>query len=475
MADREAGTAAAPSQRLELLVLTLIFAATRLAYLQSGAHPDDPEVVPGRVWHALDVNWLANDLWRSLLHLHSQPPLYNLILGLYFKFGGAWAVGLMQLSYLGVGWGVTALLYDLARRLGASVPAAATTTALYAAGPAALAFELWLFYPLLEAFLLLIAAHQLHEYVSSGRDRPLAVFLGSLGTMLLLRSYFHPLWYLAGTALALHLRPRAWRRAVALVAIPLMLSVGWSAKNWALFGVFSGSSWLGMSLSRITIQQLPPRQRRALVREGALSPLARKDSFQPLHNYAGLAGLPGKVGVLALDEPRKWNRRPNFNHLAYVDLSRRYLADALAVIRRRPDAYWTGIKEAVRLYFRPVNDDRQIQRLTAPIARYDRIYGRIVYGAWDGLCVFVLVGQPLLLSWAIASGFRAARQGDATSAARASVLLFVAFNTLYVFAATSLVEVGENFRFRFAVEPLLTLLVGLLGLELAHRVRRHCR
>ncbi len=67
-----------------ILNLILIYIITRFITYNFFEIYSNPDVIrPG--WHILDLKFLTTDLIDSILHLHSQPPLWNFIVGIFAK------------------------------------------------------------------------------------------------------------------------------------------------------------------------------------------------------------------------------------------------------------------------------------------------------------------------------------------------------------------------------------------------------
>ncbi len=63
-----------------LFLLLFIYLITRYFLYEFFQIKADPNVIkPG--WHVLELSYLNKDLFNSILHLHSQPPLWNIIIG----------------------------------------------------------------------------------------------------------------------------------------------------------------------------------------------------------------------------------------------------------------------------------------------------------------------------------------------------------------------------------------------------------
>src|SRR5262245_55591035 len=82
------------------------------------------EVIP-LLWQYLDVEILKNDLLRGVFFLHSQPPLFNLYLGMILKVAGIHTPVVLaivnQFCVFGILLGVTRLMEVLKIRLTISI------------------------------------------------------------------------------------------------------------------------------------------------------------------------------------------------------------------------------------------------------------------------------------------------------------------------------------------------------------------
>ncbi len=91
-----------------------------------------------------------------------------------------------------------------------------------------------------------------------------------LAVLVLTRSLFHPLWFLAWAAvLVVHRRQADSRRVVAVSAVALLPILAVHVNNLRVAGSFTTSSSLGVSLAKITTFQLPEEERWALVATAA--------------------------------------------------------------------------------------------------------------------------------------------------------------------------------------------------------------
>lgn len=464
-------SAANPGHPLRLwLGLAALFIAGRLLYWLMGVRFD---AVPLR-WlpHYLDPELLRTDLLRSLFYLHSQPPLFNLFLGVLVKSLPGHVAEVGHAVYLVLGGLLYATLFVLMRELGVSSATAVTLASLCAMSPAVVLYEHWLYYAFPVTVVLTVSARLLYRVLAARRTSDAIAFFACLFLLSGTWSVFHLAYYVAGAVALVSLSDsRDRRRLLIVAAVPFLVLTGLYAKNAAVFGRFTLSSWMGMNLARITTEQMPLEERRRLVAAGTLSAVSLNPPFGPLEAYgSGYVTVPGHEDVPALRQVKRSTGFRNYNHLGYVAVSDRYLGDAIEVVRHHPTAYLRGLGAAWLQYLRPSHDFYLLMNLPAigVVTRlYDSlVYGRVSLGMWSSeegpeLYLGLLAGIPLLVGYGLWLTWRGDPARGATDLARRAVIAYACLNVVYVAAVGNSLEVGENNRFRFVTEPLCFVLAGL--------------
>lgn len=462
-------------------VLTTVFLASRLAYAALGVTFD--ATPHSQFWQYLDPRAVQQDAVGSLADLHVQPPLFNMGLAVAQELSPFPLAATEHVAFLVAGLALTAATYLLCRRIGFGPRGATVVALVVACNPTAVLYENWLFYTYPVAVLLVVAAALAGRYASTGRLRDGALFFASLAAVMLMRSLFHPVWFLvAGVGLAILTVPARRREVVLVSVVPLLLVLGIMARNHVRFDQFTTSTWFGMNLARATTLQIPEAERIRLVDEGSLSVLALRPTFEYYHVYAdsGYGTPPSEpTGSPVLDHPVRSDGSPNFNYLGYLGVYGQYQADAVASIRLRPGAYVRGQALAYATYLNSPTNFTFLDANRARIASLDRLWRTAAYGelppsltAWarsegsshfaqrmSSAGIFVAAG---LLAVAVAGlrllGEVVRRRRRPTDAAAA--LLFSWATVAYVTVAGNALDVGENQRFRFEAEPLLLVLVA---------------
>jgi len=273
--------------------------------------------------------------------------------------------------------------------------------------------------------------------------------------------------------------------AASLVAIaPLGLLC---AKNYAVFGFFGTSSWDGMSLWTKACGY-GPDELEQLHRKSVISSLAVQaelEAFRALSQYPDGKKLMASACHHPADcEPFKSNGRPNFNHAGYIQLSRQLLSDSLAIIRDDPERFAFQTLGAYGLTLWYASDSvhalfKSNMEILEPLeAAYKYLYFGFfgVKNRHSDARIWLRTACVSLLFFVFYSGalvqvFRARGGRDS---AIAGLCLFCMLIHVYTLSVSSIIEFGENNRFRFPVDGVfLVLMAGCLTAFLTSL--RRCR
>ena len=438
-------------------------------------------------WQVLELSELRADPLGSLAHLHSQPPLFNLFLGLVLRLPRDWQVPAFHLTYLVVGLALALCLHAVFRRLGVAPAVAVGLAVVVSVSPSVFLYEKWLHYDYPVTLLTCLAVLALQRYEDGYQLRHAALFLGVIAALALTRSLFHLGWLAVWAAVLVLIRRRAdWKRVAAVAVVPLVAVVAVYANVWRVSGTFAPSTSLGASLAKATTFQIPRAERQDLVAEGRLSALSLVDPYSPVPSYRGVVARPDRTGVRVLDDEVKTasdgSTRPNYNNMTYVEASERYLEDALRTIRIRPTAYARGVVTAFGLYFRPAGDYFALGPNRQRVVALEKLYNVAWYGVVSGGEGSYSLPDPALhyrprpgrTAWLLVLAHAVALVGGAWALWRrrpdshggSPLVLGYLWSTLvYVMVVGNFVEVGENNRFRLYTEPLLVVLLAALAVR----------
>lgn len=465
------------------LALAAAFAAAHAAYYSLGVRFDDTSLA--WYWQYLDPQLLKDKLLESVFYMHMQPPLFNLFLGAVLKISGGDGRYVFQGVYLAAGLTLYLSLFWLQVKLGVSRGAAFVVSTLFVLSPSFVLYEHWLFYTFPVAALITLSALLFYEIVTAGRAWAAVAFFATLFLICGVRHIFHLAYYLLVAAALTACCAGARREILLAAAVPFAVLFSFYAKNYFVFGQFAASSWSGMNLWEMTGYFLDPREREELEAGGKLSAVAAVPTFSELGRYPATYADVGRFGrVDALARANKSTGPNNYNHLAYVAISRAYLRDALAVVRYRPRTYLRGLLRSWFMYFRSSSDYVSGVRFLDEAGNQSRVgfverfydyvfYGKVPLGppltkilaSFNLKCppyayLYLVIWLPLLVYF----GFRLAwRPGEAAGLSRPQRLTisYVCVNVIYVALAGTMFNWAESNRMRFLSDPLYVVLLGL--------------
>jgi hypothetical protein len=455
-------------------VVLVLFALSRLAAWQRGVRFDDSSL--GFFWQYIDPELLKHHLLQSLWYLHSQPPGYNLLLGLDLKVFGSHFGTAAHTFQIALGVAIALSLYALLFSFGVSRWWAAGLATVFVVSPSMILYENWMFYDYFVAALLLIAAAAFAHF----ERRPSAwrsfLVFGALATVCFIRSTFQIVPLLLVLAFMLVAFTSARRAILVGALVPLLLVAGLSVKNWVLFGTPSTSSWAGMNLMQVDQHASHPDQLESLIDRGVVSPIVSVRVFRPLSYYKGFAAPSNAFpGVPVLHEKTKPSGDVNFNNIEYVAISNEYMHAFLQVLLRRPGIYLRGIWSGLQIATWPSDTDNYVLPNRKKIAPWVRVYdtvvlgqprARWVYGQPTGTAWFLIIGYLIALIFGAVETIRLLlrRSGSATAA---FIWLLLTYATLVM----TLGEVVENQRVRLPTDSLVFLLLALGASRLIARRR----
>lgn len=451
------------------IFVTLSFAISRLLYIRAGLHFDNTP--PRYYYQFIDPLLLKNRLLESISYLHSQPPLFNIITGLlYQRFSPGSIVFQWFFLLLGLAFGL--ILYWLGTRLRLKPWVSACLVVWFMVGPATVLYENLYFYTYPVAFILVLSALTLSKFLETENIWWGLGFFSLIASLCLIWAIFHLVWMLAVIALVAVFY-RNWRKLAAVSLIPLLLVTAWYAKNLLLFGSFAASSWAGMNLSHVTFLSPLTSQsvRDELVKQGELSAYPVTEAFRSIENYDDLIPVLSPSGIPVLDEPLKSTQAVNFNHSSYIDLSKMMFRDAINFVRVRPDLYLASVKQGFSIYFHSSSDYLLLKDKPAP--QLESWWDRIFYGqisGYDGDYGNRWESSPIYVGWWLAVAYLAAIiygtklviTHDKSDRVFLVVVAFMTFTIIYFTLMANFLDLGENNRFRFTLDPLVLLLFGML-------------
>jgi hypothetical protein len=362
-------------------------------------------------------------------------------------------------------------MLDLLRRLGVSTGVAVAATLLFVLSPASILYENWLFYSYPLAACLLFAAWAFCRFAGDPTCRWAAVALALVAVPALTWSLFHVAWVVLVVALIAIALPRGRKTLAVAAVVPLVIVSGWYVKNLVFFGEPVASTWFGQSLSRVATGGMDREQRARLAAELGVSGIVGISTFSPLDDYRDYISMPEPTGIRVLDEERKSDGTPNFNHLAYITVSHRYFEAALDILRQRPDLYVRAVARGFCRFVLPATDYEFLERNRDQIRWADRVYNAVVFGQlrtppFDSGCtirrpLYFPFFMPLLFFGSIAAAAALAYRRSERPQVRVT-MAFIGLTMAWVMIVGDLAEFGENNRFRFVTLPMMLVTLGVV-------------
>lgn len=476
--------------RLDYLIVAGLFAVSRVLYAVLGVRFDS-STLQGYM-QFIDLPLLRERLLESLWYYHAHPPLLNLYTGIGLKLFGNHADAYFSLTFHVLGFTMAVAVYILTLRLARSRPAAIVATALLVFSPAFVLYENWLMYTFPSAALLTISALLLHQYLATQSMRWAVAFFATLTLLLLTRSIFHLAWMVVVIALLAIALRRWWRQVLLAAAAPLLVVVFWYGKNYYYFGTFGASSAAGLGLANITTLMVERERLYPLFQDGRLSQYVMVSRYER-PELLFMLQTPVHTGIPVLDEVKKADgRHYNYNNLQMVGVNRYYMRDAIEVIRTFPASYAIGVIISNRLFFSPTNMNAYFSpQNRAAALPMERIFNPLLYavaakpgfmqqphfGFVDRNQMEVNTSVFLIAQWLVllAYGYVQARRGfvarDIDGMPRALVLGFIVLTALYLYVVSTTIELAENYRYRFNIEPLFLVLLVTAAADLVRKLR----
>lgn len=475
-----------------IVIIAAFFAISRTLYYLAGIRFYDWSDT--HLMHYIPAGLLRGDLLQSILYLHIQPPLFNLYRGVVFSLVSGNGAAVFHAVSLLMGLFLSVTLFMLMKNLGVSRRIATILTVLFLVSPACVSFENVLLYPYMVALLLCAASLTLHRYLQGGKSRYAVIFFTLLSILVLTRSLFHLGWFGLCIGVLMVLRRHDWKRLAMAATVPFLLAFGLYAKNAVLFGDFSSSSWAGMSMAKMTVAKLSEEDRIDLVRKGEISELALLPPFNAVWYYSSRVNIPRnkETGIPVLDEEYFNGVGNNWNSLSYIGISRQYMKDSRIVFLKHPEAYLASLTESFRIFFFPASDwfhsmSAFDNRRVAWVERVYNILGGQVSSLflpgvttashfehlrsiW-GMGFLIIVGYCIAVFWGGRFAISSWRTQSPITPSEITVL-FMLGTILYVTLVGNLMEIGENNRFRFDIDPLVIVILGLFLTKVSNSTLR---
>ena len=200
-------------------------------------------------------------------------------------------------------------------------------------------------------------------------------------------------------------------------------------------------------------------------------PYPVEEAFRTVSAYQGFMPVPPKRGIPILDEPLKSTKADNFNHAYYLPLSERMTGDAVRFIGTRPDLYFKSVWLGLSIYFHSSSDYLLLKDKPTPQLEswWDAIfygqfsnYGEDPTNRWRIKPAYIGWGLLIAYAGAILYGLKVLYTRERYSHDLVGTIAFMTSTIVYFTFMANFFDLGENNRFRFALDPLVLMLFGML-------------
>ncbi|MCM5529384.1 hypothetical protein [Parasegetibacter sp. NRK P23] len=454
----------------DLLVLLLAFCISRVFVSLAGIEMEQNALL--RYWQYLDVETLRHNLLAGVWYDHTQPPFFNLLLGIVLKLSGpaaplafVWLLKIITLAN-------TFLLYKLVQKQTTVAWMPLAVSLFYLLSPGTIVFEHELFYTTFITLFFLLTCNVLLRLQTNISWKNAFLFATLLLLICFTRSMYHLAWLVVlSAAVYLMLRKRAHssRLLVAGLAATILVS-GWYYKNKVIFGSFSTSTWLGMNLSRnafhdseitdsTNIASLPP--------------------FQPISTYSkfitkDISRFKG-LNDRDLFSEYKNDTFLNVKHAGYIEVSDLYLKSGKEHIKKKPVAFLKNVAQSAIIFFAPATRYSVTEFQARKMRHYDIVYSfnlsHFAKGKQERRIAMVVSALPKILLYAAVFGWLFLQWFS--NRKLSPLQWFILLTIAYSFCLSSVFEHYENMRFRFETEPLFLLLLTQAILSSFPKLRNH--
>lgn len=493
------------------------FVAVVVSMVCNGAVLTEPMLM--RTWQLSDTTLLADDPIGTTWYRHVQPPLYDLFVGSVLRWSPFPPIGTLFVLYLAAVLAIGLLVWDLLCRWRVHPVGAGVVASLVVAEPDLLRTIVWHSYEIPVALLLVLSVWCLQRHLQTpeptpvgaddlaradragDRERPgehrpargdgrwLVAGSAALTAAALTRSLLHPVIVVAIVALVGWLG-RAPRRALVLgVALPVVLVGGWMIRGQVLFDTTSTSSWVGFNLQRGVTAPMERTAVEADVAAGTATPNALQQPWQDLEAYGVDDCEPDGRHPSLGERTRRDTGAINLNNTCFLPLYAEAEDNALALAREHPGRYlstradvlsttysvariglpddvtsFAGHVRPTRTWMDAFADRWQLPQAATvdmrdwnlPLIGQDELpYDR----SWTlVLLSLVLLGRSGLAAVRVLRNTRARDDARTQAGSRVDgegLWLVVGLLVGLVVVGGTLVEFGENGRFRATVDPLL--------------------
>lgn len=291
-----------------LFKLLCLFLLSRFFFFIIGLSPNQ-NYLP-QMWQLLSPDLLSKDYFKSLLYLHSQPPIWNSIFGIFIKiFGTDYKILniMMHLFNIFCSFIITIYFFLISREFNFNKKIIYVLFFIFIGiSPPLLMYENFIHYTNLTVLLFMIVSYNFIRFGKTSKFiYEVKVYLYLILLMYTWSAFSHPAVIVGIFFIIFFSKQKKKIKSFFLFILVLAISLLPSIKNKILFNYFSNTTWPGLQLTQV---------------------LERYDYKYPLCSY-DLVDIPIHENAYKNDNPTK-----NFNHPSLVGEKSRY--NTIALIHR---------------------------------------------------------------------------------------------------------------------------------------------
>jgi hypothetical protein len=415
-----------------------------------------------RNWQYLEIETLRNNLLRGVWYDHTQPPVFNLFLGIVVKLSGSYSETVFIILFKLMTLINTFLLYAILKRTIHHPRIPIVLSLIYLLSPGTMLFENELFYTSFISMLLLTAAYFLCRLQDSITVKNVAGFFIPVVLACLTRSMYHIVWIilLSSVLLWFYWKQNGWRILVAFSFLSVLFVGGWYVKNYVLFHSFSTSSWMGMNVARNVFHDFEAKDSSRIESIEPFSNISAYKRFLPEGYERPYLGMNDRD----LLPEFKNDSFSNQKNIGFLEISKQYMQASKAEVKAHPFAYIKNVVQSAIIFFAPATRYPLNEYQAAKIKYYDVVYSfnlsHFAEGKQQRRIALLASAIPKMIIYIVV--FFALFRQLFRRKTIAPLYLFITITIGYIFLISSFFEHYENMRFRYEAEPLFLILAGYI-------------
>ncbi len=460
-----------------IYAVTALFIVSRIVVYLSGITFDANNIVNG-TWQVIAPELLKNKLIESVWYLHSQPPLYNLYIGIVLKLFPEHYSTFFHINFLVLGLLTHVVLFVIMKRLEIRSIIAFVLTVLLMISPTMILYENWLSYTTLVIALLTFSTLFLLRFLQSEKTMDGFLFFLFIAITILTRSMYHIAWFVVIILILLISRHKIKKKIILTASLPFLFVFAFFLKNYMLFNTFSTSSWMGMSLYEISLSRMDKKKLEPLVALDEVSPIVFVPAFWSLDHYSKFVTKPNPYFNVSVLSDSFNLQAANYHNYHYLEVSELYKKSAIQAIRHYPLDYLKNVAISFGYYFYPASNYPMLKNNSEKMFWYNKMFNHLVL--WtiynpDEIertppfrIEYALSLSLLLILSFFASTILGIQQLWKQWRSRmpgfnsfAIIVVYLTLTILYTMVVGNFFEQGENMRFRFQTSTMCIIVAGI--------------